>query len=68
MYAQPMVAQPSGHYETRRVLVSEGRTEVYPEWVPEHIDAKGRHVNGFYETRQRFVPDVYEEQRVWVSP
>ncbi|MEI7902943.1 MAG: hypothetical protein WCK89_22085, partial [bacterium] len=66
----PVIVQqaPVGHYETRRTPISEGRWEAYPVWVPEHSDESGRHVNGFYETRERWVQPLYEDRQVWVTP
>ncbi len=71
-YARPPVytapAPTYGHYEIHRVLVREGYYEQSQVWIPDRYDPVRRvTVLGHYETRQRYVPPVYEERRVWVG-
>lgn len=63
---QPCVAPaPAPEYRVERVLVQEGRYEEYRVWVPDRYDrATGEIVKGHYETRQRYVPEVWEERYV----
>ncbi|MCX5769192.1 MAG: hypothetical protein NTZ09_02790 [Candidatus Hydrogenedentes bacterium] len=56
-------------YRIERVLVQEGRYEEYQAWVPDTYDARtGETVRGHYETRQRYIPEVWQERQVRVSP
>ncbi len=68
--APPMAyAPPAGHYETERVLVREGHYEEYQVTVPDMRDARtGDLVRGHTEIRQRYVPEVWQERQVWVTP
>lgn len=67
-YAPAPVAYPSGHYETERVLVNPGHYEEIKVWIPEGIDPQtGARTGGYYEARQRWIPEVYEYRPVWVT-
>ncbi len=65
-YAAP---QPVARYETHKVLVKEGHYVQEKVWVPEIFDPRtGRQSGGgYYETRSRFVPPVYEERTVLIE-
>jgi len=64
----PPAAYPSGHYETERVLVNPGHYEEIKVWIPEGIDPQtGARTGGYYEARQRWIPEVYEYRPVWVT-
>jgi len=77
-YSQPAYPAPAPRYapsyavpqyRTERVLVQEGRYEEYQAWVPDTYDARtGETVRGHYETRQRYVPEVWQERQVRVGP
>jgi hypothetical protein len=58
----------TGHYERQRVLAREGHYETYEVWVPSQ--RKGmfglKKIPGHFESRQRWIPDVYEYKDVWV--
>ncbi len=56
-----VVYQPAGHWEVRRVWVSERRLTV---WVPGYY-ANGYQVCGHYEVQG--YPGYYEDRRVWVE-
>ena len=67
-YVPAPVAYPSGHYETERVLVNPGHYEEVKVWIPEGIDPQtGARTGGYYEARQRWIPEVYEYRPVWVT-
>lgn len=64
----PVCPAPAGHYETRRVMVSDGHYADVRVWVPEYRDpATGAIVVGHYETHRNWVPPVYQETQVWVQ-
>lgn len=59
---------PTGHYETRRMLVKDGHYVAQQVWVPEYRDpASGAVIDGHYETHRQWVAPVYQETQVWVT-
>jgi len=63
---QPYVAPaPAPQYRVERVLVQEGRYEQYQVWVPDTYDrTSGETIKGHYETRERYVPEIWQERHV----
>ena len=60
--------RPNGHYERQHILVKPGYYETYRVWVPKQRDRKlHMKIYGHHETRQRWIPDVYEDRDVWVE-
>ena len=61
-------AQPTGHYETHRVILQPGRYEQDRVWVPERYDPNtGRKLGGgYHETRTRWVPETVEYRKVYI--
>jgi hypothetical protein len=60
---------PVGRYETRRTKVGGGYHERVEVWVPDRVDSRtGAVIEGHYETQRRWVPEVWQETQVWVSP
>ena len=57
----PVVCQPAGHWEVRRVWISERREHV---WVPAHYE-NGYWIEGYYQVR--VYPGYYEERKVWIE-
>jgi len=57
----PVVCQPAGHWEIRRVWIPERRQEV---WIWGHFE-NGYWVNGHYEVL--VYPGYYEERQFWIE-
>jgi hypothetical protein len=56
-----------GHYERRQVVITPGYYVDERVWVPDFYDPQTRTtIRGHYEMRQRWVPEVYGYQDVWV--
>lgn len=66
--SQPGVVRPYGPtYERQRVILKPGYYEEVREWVPDMTDPRtGDRIMGHYETRQRWVPEVYGYQDIRV--
>jgi hypothetical protein len=59
--------QPEGRYEVQRMVIKEGYWHEYQVHVPDHHDPNtGQKILAHYETRQKWVPPVYEERQIWV--
>ena len=61
-------AQPTGHYETHRVILQPGRYEQDRVWIPERYDPNtGRKLGGgYHETRTRWIPETVEYRKVYI--
>lgn len=61
-------AQPTGHYETHRVILQPGRYLQDRVWVPERYDPNtGRKLGGGYqETHTQWIPETVEYRQVYV--